>query len=66
MAHFINHTAVTAEGTDTVAYLIYDGIDDQSDHMVDGSIAPVGTNTAITSSPATGDTTATARPSSSP
>ena len=54
--NFLNHTAVTAVGSDTVAYRVYAGIDDQSGHKVDGSIAPVGTNTAITSSRASGDT----------
>ena len=54
--NFINHTAVTTEGTDTVAYRVYDGIDDQSGHKVDGSITPVGVETKIISSPASGDT----------
>ena len=54
--NFSNHTAVTAVGTDTVAYRAYAGFDDQSGHKVDGSLAPVGTNTEITSSPESGDT----------
>ena len=64
--NFINHTAITATGTDTVAYLIYDGIDDQSGHKGDGSLTPIVTGMEITSEPASGDTTAMARPSSSP
>lgn len=36
--NFTNHTAVTASGTDIVAHRAYDGIDDQSDHKVDGGI----------------------------
>ena len=54
--NFLNHTAVTATGTETVAYRAYAGIDDQSQHKVDGSLAPVGTSTTISSSPASGDT----------
>ena len=34
--NFLNHTAVTATGTDTVAYRFYSGIGHQSGHRVDG------------------------------
>ena len=54
--NFLNHTAVTAVDSDTVACRFYSGIDNQSGHKVDGSLAPAGTNTEITSSPASGDT----------
>ena len=54
--NFGNHTAVTAVGTDSVAYRAYVGFDDQPGHKVDGSLAPVGTKTEITSSPESGDT----------
>ena len=63
--NFINHTAVTATGTDTVAYRVYVGIDDQSGHKVDGSLTPIGTGVEITSGPADGDTYRSARPSTS-
>ena len=52
--NFLNHTAVTAVDSDTVACRFYSGIDNQSGHKVDGSLAPAGTNTEITSSPASG------------
>ena len=55
--NFINHTAVTAVGTDTVAYRVYAGFDDQSGHQVDGSLTPIGTGMEITSTPAGGDST---------
>ena len=54
--NFVNHTTVTAEGTDTVAYRVYRGLDQQSSHKVDGSLMPVGTGMEITSEPADGDT----------
>ena len=54
--NFSSHTAVTAVGTDTVAYREYSGIDDQSGHKVDGGLTPVGTEIEITSNPAGGDT----------
>ena len=60
--NFVNHTAVTAigavgeDGGPVEAYRVYCGIGDQSGHKVDGSIAPFGTNTEITSSPASEDT----------
>ena len=54
--NFVNHTAVTAVGTDTVAYRVYRGLDQQSGHKVDGSLMPVGTGMEITSEPADGDT----------
>ena len=54
--NFINHTAVTTEGTETVAYRVYAGFGDQSAHKVDGSLAPIGANTEISSTPASGDT----------
>ena len=54
--NLINHTAITATGTETVAYRVYAGIGDQSAHKVDGSLALVGTSTEITSSPDSGDT----------
>ena len=55
--NFINHTAVTAVGTDTVAYRAYAGIDDQSRHKVNGGLTPIGTGMEITSTPAGGDST---------
>ena len=55
--NFINHTAVTAVGTDTVAYRAYAGIGHQSGHKVDGSLTPIGTGMEITSTPAGGDST---------
>ena len=55
--NFINHTAVTAVGTDTVAYRGYAGIDDQSRHKVNGYLTPIGTGMEITSTPAGGDST---------
>ena len=54
--NFVNHTAVTAVGTDTVAYRVYRGLDGQSGHKVNGGLLPVGTGTEITSEPADGDT----------
>ena len=54
--NLLNHTAITATGTGTVAYRVYAGIGDQSDHKVDGSLTPVGIRTEITSSPESGDT----------
>lgn len=54
--NFLSHTAVTAVGTETVALRAYSGFDDQSGHKVDGAKAPYGTGTAITSSPASGNT----------
>ena len=36
--NFINHTAVTAVGTSTVAYRIYAGFEPQADHKVDGRL----------------------------
>ena len=54
--NFVNHTAVTAVGTDMVAYRVYRGLDQQSGHKVDGSLMPVGTGMEITSEPADGDT----------
>ena len=54
--NFLNHTAVTATGTETVAYQVYDGIADQSGHKVDGSLTPIGTGMAVASGPASGDT----------
>ena len=54
--NFVNHTTVTAEGTDTVAYRVYRGLGQQSGHKVDGSLMPVGTGMEITSEPADGDT----------
>ena len=54
--NFVNHTFVTAVGTDTVAYRVYRGLGDQSGHKVDGSLMPVGTDMEITSEPADGDT----------
>ena len=50
--NLINHTAITAAGTETVAYRVYAGIDDQSGHKVDGSLAPVITGIGIISTPA--------------
>lgn len=55
--NFINHTAVTAVGSDTVAYRAYAGIGHQSGHRVDGSLTPIGTGMEITSTPAGGDST---------
>ncbi len=53
--NFINHTAVTAVGTSTVAYRIYSGIGNQSGHKVDGSITaaidPTISSIDITSDP---------------
>ena len=54
--NFINHDTITATGTTTTAYRVYDGIDDQADHTVDGTLTPIGVKTEITSSPASGDT----------
>ena len=54
--NFVNHTTVTAVGTDTVAYRVYRGLDHQSGHKVNGSLMPVGTGMEITSEPADGDT----------
>ena len=54
--NFVNHTAVTAAGTDIVAYRAYRGLPAQSGHKIDGSLLPYGTNTAITSTPASGET----------
>ena len=54
--NFINHTTVTAEGTEAVAYRAYAGFGDQSAHKVDGSLMPVGAGMEITSEPAAGDT----------
>ena len=54
--NFGNHTAITAVDTDTVAYRVYSGIDDQSGHKVDGTVLPGVTGIEITSSPASGDT----------
>ena len=54
--NFVNHTAVTAVGTDTVAYRVYRGLDSQSGHKVNGGLLPVGTGMEITSEPADGDT----------
>ena len=54
--NFLNHTAVTAVGSDTVAYRVYDGIDDQPGHKVDGNLTHIGTGMEITSEPANGDT----------
>ncbi len=55
--NFINHTAVTAVGTDTVAYRAYAGIGHQSRHKVNGNLTPIGTGMEITSTPASGDST---------
>ena len=53
--NFINHTAVTATGTSTVAYRTYAGFGAQSDHKVDGSITaaidPTISSIDITSDP---------------
>ena len=54
--NFVNHTAVTAAGTDIVAYRAYRGLPAQSGHKIDGSLLPYGTNTAIISTPASGET----------
>ena len=54
--NFVNHTTVTAVGTDTVAYRVYRGLGHQSGHTVDGSLTPIGTGMEITSEPADGDT----------
>ena len=54
--NLINHEAITATGTETVVYRVYDGIGDQAGHKVDGSLVPVGTGTEITSNPDSGDT----------
>ncbi len=55
--NFINHTAVTAVGIDTVAYRAYAGIGHQSRHKVNGNLTPIGTGMEITSTPARGDST---------
>ena len=47
--NFTGHTAVTAEGTSTVAERSYDGFDDDSDHKVDGR--PYTKTISITSTP---------------
>ena len=55
--NFINHTAVTAVGIDTVAYRAYAGIGHHSRHKVNGNLTPIGTGMEITSTPASGDST---------
>ncbi len=52
--NFLNHTAITAVGTDVVAYRKYSGFSSQSGHKVNGQ--PHITDLEITSSPASGDT----------
>ena len=54
--NFVNHTTVTAVGTDTVAYRVYRGLGGQLGHKVNGGLMPVGTGMEITSEPADGDT----------
>ena len=54
--NFVNHTTVTAVGTDTAAYRVYRGLGVQSDHKVNGGLMPVGTGMEITSEPADGHT----------
>ena len=54
--NFVNHTAVTGVGSDTVAFRTYAGLPVQPGHKIDGSLLPVGTSTEISSSPASGDT----------
>ena len=55
--HNLNdHTAFTASGTEKVVSRVDVGIDDQSDHKLDGSLTPIGTGVVITSEPANGDT----------
>ena len=48
--------SIKLQGTDVTVRRTYDGIDDQEGHKVDGSITPIGLNTEITSTPASGDT----------
>ena len=52
--NFVNHTTVTAVGTDTVAYRVYRGLGGQLGHKVNGGLMTVGTGTEISSSPASG------------
>ena len=54
--NLINHTAITATGTEKVVSRVYTGIDDQPDHKVNGNLTPIGTGMEITSEPASGDT----------
>ena len=52
--NFLNHDAVTAAGTPIIAYQAYDGIDNQPDHKVNGSLTPIGTGMEIISEPEDG------------
>ena len=51
----VNHTTVTAVGTDTVANRVYRGLGGQLGHKVNGGLMPVGTGMEITSEPADGE-----------
>ncbi len=53
--NFLRHETITASGTTTTPYRVYDGIDDQPDHKVDGSLSLVGTPSII-SRPDSGNT----------
>ena len=45
--NFLRHQTITASGTTTTPYRVYDGIDDQPDHKVDGSLSLAGTPSII-------------------
>ena len=53
--NFVNHTTVTAVGTDTVANRVYCGLGGQLGHKVNDGLMPVGTGMEITSEPADGE-----------
>ena len=60
--NFINHHAVAASGNyvgldggPVTAYRVYQGLDQQPGHKVDGSLPPIGTGMEITSEPTDGD-----------
>ncbi len=54
--NFPGYDAITHHSSDRVVYRAYKGFDDDENHKVDGSLAPLATNVEITSSPETGDT----------
>ena len=59
--NFPGYDAITHHSSDRVVYRAYKGFDDDADHKVDGSLAPLATNVEITSSPETAIPTALGR-----
>ena len=64
--NFPGYEAITHRWSDRVVYRAFEGFDDDEDHKVDGSLAPIATRVAIISTRRPAIPTALGRPSRSP